>query len=100
MAVVVEVVIPEISRDQYDALRTEVGWLEEPPAGGISHTVWWEGDDCHGLDVWEDDAAWAEFGQTRMGPAMAKLGIDAEVQTIFHQPHEVFVPKAVTITAS
>ena len=100
MAVIVHVVLPGITQDQYDAVRKEAGWLDTPPTGGLSHLTWWEGDTCHNLDAWEDEGAFAAFGQDRLGPAMAKLGIDAEVNPEFHPAHEVFLPKAVTVTAS
>jgi hypothetical protein len=27
--------------------------------------TWWDGDDCHNVDVWEDEAAMAAFGKDR-----------------------------------
>jgi len=98
LAVVVEVIIPGISRDQYDALRDAVDWFGTVPDGGLSHIVWWDGDDCHGVDTWESESAFAAFGETRLGPAMAQLGIEAQVIPTFHDPHEIFVPEAVKIT--
>jgi hypothetical protein len=100
MAVMVHVVLSGVSKEQYDAIRAEVGWLDTPPTGGLSHTTWWEGADCHNLDAWEDEGSFAAFGAERLGPAMAKLGIQAEVDPIFHPAHEVFLPKALTIVAS
>jgi hypothetical protein len=64
-----------------------------PPEGGISHVVWWEGEDCHGIDVWESEDAWAKFGQERMGPAAAELGISMEATPSFHSPHEILIIK-------
>jgi hypothetical protein len=98
MAVAVHVLIRGITRDEYDRVRAEVGWLDVPPDGGLSHLTWWEGDDCHNMDAWESEAAFAAFGQDRLGPAMAKLGIDAPVEPTFHTAHEVFMPRAVTLT--
>jgi hypothetical protein len=91
MPVVLEVVFPGLSPDQYDQLKAKVGWVEAPPAGGISHVVWWEGDDCHGIDIWESEEAWGAFGNDRMGPAAAELGIRMEAVPTFHQPHEVLI---------
>jgi hypothetical protein len=91
MPVVLEVVFPGLSPAQYDQLKAKVGWVEEPPAGGISHIVWWEGDDCHGVDIWETEEAWGAFGNDRMGPAAAELGIQMDVTAAFHQPHEVLI---------
>ncbi len=100
MTIVCHMILPGVSRDQYDAVRAEVNWLQEPPAGRISHITWWEGDDCHNLDSCESEASFAAFGEGRLGPALAKVGVQVEPQAAFHQPHEVFVPRAVTITTS
>jgi hypothetical protein len=98
MAVAVHVVIPGLSKEEYDQVRAEVGWLDRAPDGGILHLTWWDGEDCHNMDAWESEAAFAAFGETRLGPAMAKLGIDRPVEPTFHPAHEVFVPEAVTLT--
>ena len=97
MAVAVHVVLPGISKEQYDQVRAEVGWLERPPDGGISHLTWWEGDDCHNIDAWESEAAFEAFGQDRLGPAMAKLGLDVPVESTLHAAHEVYTPQAVKL---
>ncbi len=98
VAIVAHVVLRGVSREQYDAVRAETGWLERPPTGGISHVTWWEGDDCHNIDAWESEAAFNTFGTDRLGPAMAKLGINTPPEVTFHPAHEVFTPKAVTLT--
>ena len=100
MAVIVHVVVRGVTPEQYDAMRAETGWLETPPIGGLSHTTWWEGGDCHNLDAWEDEESFAKFGAERLGPAMAKLGIEASVEPTFHRAHEVFLPRALTVLAS
>lgn len=98
MAVLVHVVLPGVTREQYDAVREEVGWLDTPPDGGLVHTTWWEDDDNHNLDAWESEEHFARFGQDRLGPAMAKLGSEAEVMPTFHSAQEVFAPEAVKVT--
>ena len=98
MAVVVHVVLRGVSPEQYDAVRAEVRWLEEPPEGGYSHVAWWEGDDNHNIDAWESEAAFQAFGETRLGPAMAKLGINVAPEATFHPAHEVFAPRALTLS--
>ena len=98
MAVIAHVVLRGVTPDQYDAVREAVGWLDMPPTGGISHVTWWDGDDCHNLDSWESEQAFADFGEQRLGPGMAKAGVMAEPDVTFHPAHEVFLPKAVTIT--
>ena len=98
MAVVVHVVLRGVTPEQYDAVRSEVGWLENPPDGGICHLAWWEGDDNHNVDAWESEAAFQAFGDDRLGPALGKLGIDAAPEVMFHPAHEVFAPESVTLT--
>ena len=97
MPVVVHVVLSGLTNEQYDRVRTEVGWLDTPPTGGLSHVAWWEGDDCHGIDVWESEAAFNTFGETRLGPGMARMGIAIQPQATFHQLHEAFAPAALRV---
>ena len=99
MAVVVHVVLPGVTKEQYDQVRAEVGWLDELPAGGLSHVTWWEGGDCHNMDAWESEGAFSTFGEQRLGPGMARAGVQVEPQISFHPAHEVFAPQAVTLTA-
>lgn len=98
MAVIAHVTIPGITLDQYDQLREIVGWLERPPTGGIAHLMWSDADGVHGTDVWESEEAFAAFGQERLGPGMAKLGVSAQPQVTFQPAHEVYIPKAITLT--
>lgn len=100
MAVVAHVVLAGVTPEQYDAVRAECGWLVERPAGGLAHLTWWEGNDNHNMDAWESEDAFAAFGQDRLGPAMAKVGVNVEPQVTFFPAHEVFTPSAATITAS
>jgi hypothetical protein len=98
MAIVAHVVLAGLSKEDYDRVREEAGWLKEPPAGGITHLTWWEGGVCHNMDAWDSEEAFNQFGQERLGPAMAKAGVQAELQVTFQPAHEVYVPQAVTIT--
>lgn len=98
MAVVAHVILPGVTKEQYDQVRAAVGWLEEVPIGGISHLTWWEGEDCHNVDAWESEEAFNTFGETRLGPGMAKAGVNVEPQVTFQPAHEVFTPQSVKIT--
>ena len=99
MAVIAHVVLAGVTREQYDAVRAECGWLSEPPTGGLAHLAWWEGDVNHNVDAWESEEAFAAFGQDRLGPAMAKVGVAVEPQVTFVPAHEVYLPQALTITS-
>jgi hypothetical protein len=93
MAVAAHVVLPGISKEQYDQVRAEVGWHERPPDGGISYVAWWEGEDCHSVGAWESEAALEAFGRDHLRPAMAKLGIQVSGQRTLHPTYEVYTPR-------
>lgn len=98
MAVIVHVILRGVTPEQYDAVRAEVGWLEQTPDGGFAHLSWWEGEDNHNCDAWESEAAFGAFGETRLGPALAKLGIDVQPEVSFNAAHEVFTPEVLRLT--
>lgn len=100
MPLITHVLLKDLSVDEYDAIRRAAGWLDEAPVGGHCHLTWWEGADCHNVDVWDDEAAFAAFGEQRLGPAMAAAGVTREPIVTFHGAHEVFLPQAETITAT
>ena len=100
MAVIVHVLIPGLTKEQYDQVRAKVGWLDKVPDGGLAHLTYWDGADCHNWDAWESEAAFGAFGQDRLGPAMAELGIDAAVEPAFYPAHEVYLPNKLTTTAT
>ena len=100
MAVITHTLLPGVTPEQYDAVRREVGWLDRAPRGGVIHMAWWEGGDCHNLDAWESEAAYGVFGETLLGPALAKIGIAVEPKVTFFPAHEVYAPAAATITAT
>jgi hypothetical protein len=98
MAVIVHVILRGVTPEQYDKVRSAVGWLDKPPDGGLSHVTWWEGNDCHNVDAWDSERAFQSFGETRLGPGMAEVGVAVEPEATFHAAHEVFLPRQVTIT--
>jgi ketosteroid isomerase-like protein/predicted ester cyclase len=100
MAVIAEVTLRGITTEQYDALRAQTGWLERLPEGGLAHLTWWEGADCHNLDGWESEAAFDAFGEQRLGPAMAVLGLNVPPEVTFHPAHEIFTPRAGIVAAT
>ena len=68
MAVIAEVTLRGITREQYDAVRERAGRLEQAPDGLVAHLTWWEGEDCHNLDGWESEAAFDAFARAAAGP--------------------------------
>ena len=100
MPIIASVIVPATTKAQYDAVRAECNWLGDIPVGGMAHLTWWEGDDCHNMDAWESAEALDAFVTNRLGPAMAKAGVTSEPIVAVHDAHEVFLPKAQTVTAT
>jgi hypothetical protein len=50
------------------------------------------------MDAWDSEEAFNNFGEQRLGPGMAKVGVQVEPQVTFHPAHEVYVPESVTLT--
>ncbi|MCU1380348.1 MAG: hypothetical protein JWN29_3331 [Acidimicrobiales bacterium] len=98
MAVITHIVVEGVTPEQYDAVRAECDWLQQPAPGGLAHLSWWEGNDNHNVDAWESEEAFGAFSQDRLAPAMAKVGVDVEPKVTFFPAHEVFLPSATTIT--
>ncbi len=98
MAVVAHVILRGVSPDQYDAVRAATGWVETRPRAPTRTSHGGRAKTNHNVDAWESEAAFAAFGQDRLGPAMAKLGINVAPEVTFHPAHEVFTPQSVTLT--
>jgi ketosteroid isomerase-like protein len=94
MTVITEVLLRGVSPAEYDALREQARWLEEAPVGGLAHLTWWEGDDCHNVDAWESEDAFGAWGDERLRPAMAAVGLAVAPEVTMHRAHEVYAPRA------
>ena len=65
-----------ITKAMYDALRPEVNWEKNHPAGGLFHACGFDDQgDLHVADVWESPDAMKQFVESRLVPAMQKLKI-------------------------
>lgn len=64
---------------------------------GVAHLTWWDGADCHNIDAWDTEAAFASFGEQRLGPAMAAIGVHAQPEATFYPAHEVDLPQRAVI---
>jgi hypothetical protein len=97
MAVIAHVILRGVTPEQYGAGRAEAGWLEQVLEGGIAHLTWWEEADCHNIDAWDSEAAFAAFGEQRLGPAMAAVGVTVQPEATFYPAHEIYLPQRATI---
>jgi len=52
---------------------------------------------CHNVDAWDSEAAFATFGEQRLGPAMAAVGVNVQPEATFYPAHEVYLPQRAVI---
>ena len=75
---------PSITKDQYEALRKEVGWEASHAPGGVIHVASFdEKGGLHVADVWESADLMNQFVQGRLLPAMQKLGVAAPAVEVY-----------------
>jgi len=84
MAVVMEMYWPAVTTDLYEQARAGVAWEEDVPDGAIFHVAWVGDDGFHVLDVWESEAQFGAFAESRLMPVVkGKLGIAGDPQVTF-----------------
>jgi hypothetical protein len=65
-----------ITKAMYEALRKEVNWENRLAPGGMIHASGFDkAGNLHVADVWASGEAMDEFVQSRLMPAMKKLGV-------------------------
>ncbi|MBZ0272405.1 hypothetical protein K8I61_10235 [bacterium] len=82
----------DVTPEQYDAVREEVGWEREAPNGGVYHVCAFEGDTMHITDVWESAEDFDSFVNNRLMPGVQKVGIPGEPVVKVLPAHRVFAP--------
>jgi heme-degrading monooxygenase HmoA len=92
MATVMSMHWPEVTKEQYEAARAEVRWETETPKGAKYHVSWFGDDGLHVFDVWDSAEDFQKFVETRLNPAVAKIGIKGEPKVTLAQAHAIFAP--------
>lgn len=76
MAILMIVVAPKFTKENYELLRKEVDWEHKQPDGMIFHAASFDGaGGIHVADVWESQQAVDKFFDERLIPGMKKLNI-------------------------
>jgi hypothetical protein len=89
-----------VTPDHYEALRPIANWESDPPKGLIFHVAWFRDDGIVVMDVWESPAQFDDFMQSRLGPAIAQIGIEGQPEMKWIDAHAYFnssVPAAATV---
>ena len=91
MATVMLMHWPEVTKEQYEQVRADVKWETDHPKGGKYHVSWFD-NGLHVLDVWDSQADFENFAQNRLGPAVAKIGIQSQPNVTFGEVHAIYAP--------
>lgn len=92
MATVMAMHWPEVSAEQYEQVRRDVNWEENPPAGGKFHTAWMGSDGFHVLDLWDSPAHFEAFVRDRLTPGVQKAGIGGQPKVEMYESLSIFAP--------
>jgi len=90
MAVVMSMHWPEANLDQYEQARKEVDWERQVPAGALFHVAFLADDGFRVIDLWESPEAFQQFLETRLGPAIQRIGIQGQPNVSFAPAHRIF----------
>jgi hypothetical protein len=83
-----------VGQDKYEAIMKEVGLKigsnANYPDGILTHTAGKSPNGWCVVDIWESEAAFGKFRETRLGPAFAKVGGVPEPKVTTFQVHNRF----------
>ena len=92
MATVMLMHWPEVTKEQYEQVRTDVRWETDKPAGAKFHTAWFADDGLHVFDLWDSPQHFQNFVNTRLGPATQRIGIKGQPKVDLSDAHAIFAP--------
>jgi len=97
MAIVMSMHWPEATLDQYEQARKDVAWERQVPAGALFHIAWSGGDGLRVIDLWSSPEDFQRFLESRLQPAIQRIGIQGQPDVKISPAHAVFnanVPEA------
>jgi hypothetical protein len=89
--VVMEMRWQGVTPEQYDEAKRRVDWETNPHPQGRIHIAWFEDGALRCYDVWESEAAFADFTENRLIPGIQGLGIEGPPDVKFHRVHDTHV---------
>src|ERR1051325_3851858 len=79
-----------VTPSQYDSIMKTMDFEKNRPVGLVSHAAGFAGKKLHVADVWENEAAFKTFTDTRLMPAVQKEGITAQPKFETVQVHRLY----------
>src|SRR5688500_16482346 len=92
MPVIVQLEWPGLTAEQFERARKIVGWEDRPAAGSIVQAQGWYNGSFRATDIWESEAAWNNFLETRILPHKDEIGISGEPKIEIFEAASVFMP--------
>ena len=75
----------------------ELNLDQNPPNGGLFHVSALLPTGLRVVDLWESAEAFNKFNETRIAPAVRKVGITTQPTVEIHPVHNVYAPGIATI---
>lgn len=92
MPVVMSMHWPEATLEQYEQVRKDVQWEKNVPEGAIFHVAFMADDGFRVIDLWNSAEDFQRFNDTRLAPAIQKVGIQGQPTVTFSPVHAIFNP--------
>ena len=92
MATVMLMHWPEVTKEQYEAVRRDVNWEGDVPHGAKFHVAWFGEDGFRVLDLWDSREGFETFVQERLMPGVQKAGIQGQPNVSYATSHAIFAP--------
>jgi hypothetical protein len=92
MATIMMMHWPEVTKEKYEKVREIVNWEGDVPTGAKFHVAWFGSDGFHVLDLWESQAEFASFEQSRLSAGIQAAGVEGQPKVEFAESHAIFAP--------
>jgi heme-degrading monooxygenase HmoA len=92
MATVMTMHWPEVTKEKYEQVRSDVKWETDVPNGAKFHVAWWADDGFHVLDLWDSAGAFQDFVQNRLMAATQRAGLTTQPSVELSEAHAIFAP--------
>ncbi len=99
MASVMQMRWDGVTEEQYDQLRPLAQWENDHPEGAIFHVAYFTDGGIKVVDVWESPQQFDRFMETRLGPAIAQVGVAGQPDVAWYDAHATFNPQALAAGA-
>lgn len=92
MATVMSMHWPDVTREQYEAVRKDVNWEGDVPKGARFHVAWFGADGFRVLDLWDTPEDFQAFVDQRLTPGVERVGIKSQPTVELGTSHAIFAP--------